>query len=50
LSNAFALPAVQDAFLTHVSSGMAATEDDRVARADALIHAFFSGFGTNKSS
>lgn len=50
LSQAFASPTVQDRFLTHVSSGMAATAEDRVARAQALIHAFFSGLAVEKSS
>lgn len=50
LTIAFTAPAVQDAFLTHVSSNVMVNEDDRVARAQTLIEAFFSGFGTNKSS
>lgn len=49
LSNAFSLPAVQETFLTHVSSGVMIAEDDRVARAKTLIDAFFTGFGTSTS-
>jgi predicted nucleotidyltransferase len=41
-------PAVQDTFLTHVSSGVMVTEDDRVARAKILIDAFFLGLRGGK--
>lgn len=50
LSDSFTLPAVQEAFLTHVSSGMTVTGDDRVDRARTLIDAFFGGFRIPKSS
>ncbi len=49
LSNAFASPALKDAFLTHVSSGISIS-GDRVDRAKTLVDAFFTGFGTVKSS
>lgn len=50
LSKAFASPAIQDAFLMHVVSGMAATEDDRLERAQVLIHSFFTGFGPHQGA
>lgn len=50
LSTAYIKSEVRELFLTHVSSGVAPTESDRVGRAETLIHAFFTGFGTDKSS
>ena len=47
---AFISPDIQNAFVTHVSSGVALAEDDRVGRAQALVDAFLSGLGTAKST
>jgi predicted nucleotidyltransferase len=45
LDNAFAAPSVRDALLTHVSSGFAIGDEDRLTRAQTLLDAFFDGFG-----
>ncbi len=50
ISNAFMTPELQDRFLTDVSSGVAITVDNRVARTKVLVDDFFAGFGTNTKS
>jgi predicted nucleotidyltransferase len=46
---AFVSPDTQNALVTHMSSGIALADDDRIGKAQALIDAFLKGFGTSKS-